>query len=463
MNRKTALILIFLLIIFSCNDDNGKEYRPAPIDISERLYAGGGTTVFSATSIAFETPAPNLSATNLAIHLDGDAEFEAAFITAPANINSGVGPIFNNNSCVACHPRDGRSAFPSDDINALSGFFLRGSIPGVGEHGGINPIPGFGGQLQNQAIFGRDAEVKFKVVYKEIVEILADGTKVILRKPTYSILESYITFPSDAILSPRLAPPVFGLGLLEAITEEDILTNQDINDLDGDGISGKANYVWDPFLKKTVIGRFGWKANASTVFIQSAAAYVEDMGITNYVFPNESGINQANGQDGLNDDPEITDDILDQVVLYCRTLGVPAPRGIETNAVKTGAAIFENIDCAKCHIPKQKSGNFPGIDAISNQTFFPYTDMLLHDMGEGLADGRPDFLANGNEWKTRPLWGIGMTNLINGHTDFLHDGRAKNITEAILWHGGEAENAKNNFKALSTEEREALLVFLNSL
>ncbi|MEE9362157.1 MAG: di-heme oxidoredictase family protein [Cellulophaga sp.] len=463
MKTKTALILIIVLITLSCKDDNGEEYTLTPVDLSERFYAGGGTTVFSATSVAFETPAPNLSAANLTTHLDGDAQFEAAFVTAPAEINSGVGPVFNHNTCIACHPKDGRAAFPSNDINALSGFFLRGSIPGVGEHGGINPVPGFGGQLQNQAIFGHDAEVKFQVVYEEKVEVLADGTKVILRKPTYSIQTSYIAFPSDAMLSPRLAPPVFGLGLLEAITEVDILANQDINDIDGDGISGKANYVWDPFTQKTVIGRFGWKANTSTVLIQSAGAYVEDMGVTNYVFPNETGINQGNGQDGLDDDPEITKAILDQVTLYCRTLGVPAPRDIGSKAVKIGAAIFENIECAKCHIPKQRSGNFLGIDAISNQTFFPYTDMLLHDMGEDLADGRPDFLANGNEWKTRPLWGIGLTDLINGHTDFLHDGRAKNITEAILWHGGEAENAKNNFKDLNTEDRKALLAFLNSL
>lgn len=465
MNKKPLIALTLYYLLVSCSDHDPSEDSNTSlpiIDLTDRLNAGGETTLFSSSSIAFGTPAPNLTANNLAIHVKGNIQFEAAFVTAPADVNSGVGPIFNNNSCVACHPRDGRAPFPND-INQLSGFFLRSSIEGTDPHGGPNPVPGFGVQLQNQAIFGHEPEVRFNVTYEDIIETFADGTQVTLKKPIYSIASSYIAMPANTLFSPRLAPPVFGLGLLEAIPETSILAQEDVNDVDGDGISGKANYVWDPETQSKKLGRFGWKANTASILVQSAGAYLEDMGITSPLFPNETGANQSNGQDGLADDPEITQQILDQVALYCRTLGVPAPRGIESDSVQRGAAIFEEINCASCHIPQQKSGNFPGIPAISNQTFYPYTDMLLHDMGEGLADGRPDFEADGNEWKTRPLWGIGLTQLINGHTDFLHDGRAKNITEAILWHGGEAQQSQEDFKALSTSDRQALLDFINSL
>lgn len=451
------------MFLSSCQaDDPVIDNEPTLLDLTERLEAGGGTTVFSENSTAFETPAPNLSAANLDIHLAGDAEFEAVFVSAPAEVNPGVGPIFNNTACIECHPKDGRASFPSNNINELSGFFLRASIPGNDPHGAPNPVPGFGFQLQNQAIFSSVPEVQFQVTYEDVVETFADGTEVVLKKPIYSVTNTYIPFPSDAMLSPRIGPPVFGLGLLEAIPETEILANQDIEDLDGDGISGKANYVWDAASEQTVIGRFGWKANTPSVLIQSAGAYVQDMGVTNPVFTVESGFGQSNGDDGISDDPELEQEILDQVVLYAQTLAVPAPRNIEDESVRRGAAIFEEITCAKCHIPKQTSGSHE-IPAIANQTFYPYTDMLLHDMGEGLADGRTDFLADGQEWKTRPLWGIGLTQLINGHTDFLHDGRAKNITEAILWHGGEALDAKEQFKQLSVEERQNLIDFVNSL
>jgi CxxC motif-containing protein (DUF1111 family) len=210
------------------------------------------------------------------------------------------------------------------------------------------------------------------------------------------------------------------------------------------------------------IGRFGWKANTATLSHQCAAAFVEDMGITNYMFTDESGFGQSNGNDGLSDDPEIAAQVLDQVIMYCRTLGVPAPRNVDAANVQRGAKLFNDLQCAACHSPRQVSGPSP-ISALAYQTFYPYTDMLLHDMGDGLADNRPDFQASGSEWKTRPLWGIGLTNLVNGHTDFLHDGRARNVTEAIMWHGGEAQHAKEKFRQLSTRQRNDLLDFINSL
>ena len=448
------------LLLFSCNSNDEEEYTDV-LDISDRLYAGGTTTVFAENSTAFRNPAPNIFGDQLTLHLEGDAQFEQAFVTAPANVNNGLGSIFNNTSCVSCHPKDGRAAFPTSILN-LSGLLLRASIAGNDGLGGPNPVPGFGTQIQNQAVFGTYPEANYNLTFENIQETLADGTVINLRKPIITLVNTYMPFPASAMLSPRIATPVFGLGLLEGIPEAALLSNQDVNDANNDGISGKANYVWDVQLQQNRIGRFGWKANATSVLIQCAGAYVDDMGVTNYVFPNETGQNQFNGQDGLSDDPEISDAILNQVTFYCKTLAVPAPRNISNINVKRGAKTFEEISCTKCHTPKQQTG-YNSITALSNQTFYPYTDLLLHDMGQALADNRPDYLASGTEWKTRPLWGIGLTQVVNGHTNFLHDGRARNLTEAILWHGGEAQTSKEKFKQLSTTKRNELLAFLNSL
>lgn len=458
---KRFFFCLSIVVLVSCQKDGGGgDYVPVA-ENPERLYAGGKTTTFLATSDAFATPAENLTSEEFDKHMDGDLQFEQTFVTAPAPVNSGLGSIFNNSACISCHPRDGRAGFPKD-MNARGGLLLRTSITGVTSKGAPIPVPGFGTQIQNHAIYGYEPEASYVVRFEESTETLADGTKISLRKPIFSLTNTYKEFPSQATLSARLASPVFGLGLLEAIPEADLLAKEDINDANGDGISGKANKVWDPSLEKEVVGRFGWKANVGTILVQSAAAYHDDMGITNYVFPEENCGDQDNCQDNSAGSPEVSDDILNTVAFYCRTLAVPAPRDIDDKTVIKGEQLFTQIDCAKCHTPKQRTGP-TDISALSNQNFYPYTDLLLHDMGEGLADGRPDFLADGNEWRTRPLWGIGLTNLINGHTEFLHDGRARNITEAILWHGGEALASKDKFKALSTEDRDALLAFLNSL
>ncbi len=455
------MLSLATFVLVSCSKDNDGEYMPLPT-AQDRIYAGGETTIFTQTSNSFNQPAPNLTSAGLEQHLRGDADFDATFVTAPAEINSGSGPIFNNRACVNCHSKDGRSPFPTD-LNSLDGgFLMRVSLPGNDEHGGPRPIPGFGTQIQNHANYGYEPEAKYQVTYTSITETLADGTKVILKKPHYSLIDTYIPMPSNALLSPRLAPAVFGLGLLEANPESQILSYQDINDDNGDGISGKANYVYDEASNTMELGRFGWKANVPTVLQQCAGAYNDDMGITSYYFPEESGTGQTNGDDGLEDDPEIEAQTLNDVAFYSRTLGVPAGRDVNDKNVLKGQGIFNRIDCAKCHIPEMQTG-YSEISAVTNQKIFPFSDMLLHDMGEGLADGRPDYNANGREWRTTPLWGVGLTQIVNGHTDLLHDGRAKNITQAILWHGGEAQAAKNAFKALSTKEREDLLAFIKSL
>ena len=452
------IVSISLMVFFaSCNKDE-TEMTWQKI---EGEMAGGATTVYIANSQAFATPAPNLSAQNLKQHLAGDLAFEVSFVSNPSPKHGGLGPAFNNNSCVACHPTDGRAAPPSN-INDMSGLFLKISLPGQAENGAPVPVPGFGTQLQHQSIYGFQKEASMQVHYEDVPVIFDDGTKVMLKKPIYSISEPYTSMPENVLISPRIGMPVFGLGLLEAITEQDILAKEDVDDANNDGISGKANYVWDPVNEKTTLGRFGWKSGTPSVLVQSAGAYNEDIGITNPLRPIESTYGQAN-EDTTSNMIEIPMEDLESVTFYAHTLGVPAGRNFDKPDVIRGRELFEKINCTACHTPSFTTGKLPGIPEVSNQKIYPYTDMLLHDMGEGLADNRVEFLANGQEWKTRPLWGIGLTSVTSGHTTFLHDGRARNLTEAILWHGGEAEESVNDFKKLTKEERELLLQFLNAL
>ncbi len=418
----------------------------------EEYFAGGQTTIFDATSAAFSSPAANLSEEHLEKHFSGDLTFEQTYVTAPASMLGGLGPVFNNTSCVSCHTLDGRGAEPS---------VFRVSLPGAAANGGPLAVPLFGTQMQDKAVVGISPEGKVTIAYIEETFYFGDGTPYYLRKPVYTITDTYSGIPANAMMSVRVAPPVFGLGLLEAISENDIVAYSDVNDLNDDGISGKPNYVWDVKNNMAKLGRFGWKANQPHLDQQTAGAFSEDMGITSPLFPSESCYGQSQ-YDGLNDDTEIDDYKLDVTSFYTKTLAVPAPRNLDDATVMKGKQLFYEANCNSCHKPSWTTG-VAEIPELSDQKIFPYTDMLLHDMGDGLADNRPDFLADGNEWKTRPLWGIGMTMIANGHTNYLHDGRARNIQEAILWHGGEAETAKEFYRNLSKEDRDALLKFLNAL
>lgn len=458
--KRISPIIGAVLVVLNCSSCN-REEEVSPSQES-RLFAGGETTIFEESSFAFSSPASNLSGMNLDQHLAGDAAFEQVFVTAPTPVNQGLGSIYNNSSCISCHPKDGRAPHPTE-LNDFTGLFLRGSVPGTDQFGGPNPIPGFGDQIQQNAVIGTSPEANFAVRYDETDVTFDDGTKVTLRKPIYYLTHTYIALPSQVMLSPRVGPPVFGLGLLEAIPEESIVALADEQDIDGDGISGKPNYVWNFETSEMELGRFGWKAINPTVLQQCAGAYNNDMGVTNPYFPIENSQGQINNNDTNSNDPELDQQSLDDAAFYCRTLAVPAPRNVDQTDVILGERIFNSLACNKCHVNKQETGSFPGIPEISNQTIYPFSDMLLHDMGFGLADDRPSYLANGQEWKTRPLWGIGLTEVVGGHTHFLHDGRARNLTEAILWHGGEASKSVSLFKALDTGNRELLITFLNSL
>jgi CxxC motif-containing protein (DUF1111 family) len=291
-----------------------------------------------------------------------------------------------------------------------------------------------------------------------------DGSSIVLTKPNYLLQNPYTSLPSDYILSPRLAPPLVGMGLLENIPETTILSFVDANDKNGDGITGKANYIYNEYTKRKELGRFGLKANTSTLALQVATAYQQDMGVTSYMQHEESadGQSQMNGVHG-DVQPELVDSLLNYVVFYVKTLAVPARRNVSDPDIKQGSVLFNDLNCSGCHRPTIQTGFDQTLAQINNQRIHPYTDLLLHDMGSALADGRPDFLATGSEWRTAPLWGIGLLDIANGTPYFLHDGRAKTLEEAILWHGGEAQKSKQQFMQLNKADRDRIVKFLKSL
>ncbi len=416
----------------------------------------------------------------------GNGIFKKNWVSAPSSTTAsdGLGPLFNARSCQSCHIKDGRGHPPPanwPDSDAVSMLF-RLSVPAqkslVNRGGGIGyfktlPEPTYGSQLQDLSIQGFEPEGKIHIDYEEISVTLNGGETVSLRKPSYSITNlAYGPLDPETMISPRIAPPMIGLGLLEAIPEADILKNADPDDKDGDGISGRPNWAADANNGKPVLGRFGWKATAPSIRQQTAEAFANDIGISNTLIRRPSGdcterqarcLSAPNGNSPGPHGVEIEDKLFDPVVFYAQNLAVPARRAPGALEILKGKQLFHEIGCAACHIPSFRTGQSPGQPYLSGQVIWPYTDLLLHDMGEGLADNRPDGEASGREWRTAPLWGVGLTQIVNGHTFFLHDGRARNITEAILWHGGEAQRSRDAFAALTREERERLIAFVNSL
>lgn len=452
----SACFCLAFLVFQSCR----KSAQVSEQDMNE-WYSGGKQTSFNSGSSAFGQMFSGLSSTKERLHTMGDASFNAVFNSDLTQLDHGLGPIFNNQSCGSCHIADGRGKSPNAG-DPLVSLLLRISIPGEDTHGGPNPVPGFGGQLQQRGIFGVQPEGDVDVSYTENAYQFPDGEPYSLRTPKFTIVNPYISLPAGVMISPRMASPVCGLGLLESIDETSILAEADENDANGDGISGRPNYGFDETSQTAKLGRFGWKAAQPTIIQQSAGAYVEDMGITNMIFKNESSIGEPQfpaGQHGY----ELGDSTLYATAYYIKSLAVPGRRNASDATVKSGKNTFNTIGCVKCHNASYTTGANMIFPELSNQLIYPYTDLLLHDMGTGLADNRPDFRATGTEWRTPPLWGIGLTTIVNGHNNFLHDGRARNLIEAIMWHDGEAANAKNGFKNLGKSDRDALITFLNSL
>lgn len=454
-----AYCLTALLSALACADSTASDRTPR---IPDTELSAGSATVFDLTGRAFEQPIPTLTGARLAHHELGDSLFAAGFIDGATGMapNVGLGPLFNNTSCFACHELNGRGQ-PPVVPRAFRGMLFRLSIPAFVPDGPPAPVPGYGGQLQNRAIVGTTPEGTVDITYERVSGQFADGSTYELQRPVYQLAATYAPLPPNVLMSPRIAPQIVGLGLLESVPDAEVLVRADESDRDGDGISGKANVVSGGITTGRQLGRFGHKASTASLLIQAATAYNEDVGITSPALPIENCAAQlpicaAHA-------PDVTSEHLNAVVFYTRTLAVPARRDIHDPDVRRGAELFASARCSACHAPTLRTGARALEPELANLTIHPYSDLLLHDMGPELADGRPDFRASGSEWRTPPLWGIGLSAFVAGHTRFLHDGRARNLEEAVLWHGGEALAAREVYRRLTKTERDALLRFLGSL
>ena len=448
----------------------------------ERLSGGSATSRRRFDRDAFSQPSANISFEARAQFAIGNGLFRRPWVSSPSSTRSadGLGPLYNARSCQRCHLKDGRGHPPVDADDSAVSMLIRLSVPPRSreEHAllasgraAVLPEPTYGTQLQDVAVPGLAAEGKIRITRTERVVAFEDGTKVVLEEPRYAIVDSrYGPLDPQFMMSPRIAPPMIGLGLLEAIAAPDILAGADPDDTDGDGITGRARWVWSPEHGRMMLGRFGWKAGAASIVDQSAAAMSGDIGVSSPLAPAPWG-ECTERQQACRAGPHGADaggleapaSVMDAIVFYTRNLAVPARRDENDPTVLRGKALFYRIGCTGCHTPKHATRRDWPVEELAGQLIWPYTDLLVHDMGEGLADGRPEGGASGREWRTAPLWGIGLTEVVNGHTRFLHDGRARNLVEAILWHGGEAEAARAAFQSLAKSDREALLVFLNSL
>ncbi|MEJ7929819.1 di-heme oxidoredictase family protein [Ramlibacter sp. AN1015] len=441
---------------------------------------GGATTVVATGKNAFSFPAANLADAERTRFVIGNSFFKRNWVEAPSSTRArdGLGPHFIARSCGACHTLDGRGAPPQllngvNDTQPLA-LLLRLSIPGDADpHLGVRPEPTYGDQFTNAAVRGVQPEGEVELRETLVHGRFADGSRYTLRKPAFGLRAlAHGPLHPQVQLSARIAPQIIGMGLLEAIPEGEILANARAQADTPGPVKGTPNRVWDAAAQKTMLGRFGWKANVATVLHQTAAAFNADMGITSSLFPREACtavqkdcLSAPRGGDGGR--PEIDDKTLEDVAFYSATIAPPARRAPDDAQVRAGQALFARAQCAACHRPEYVTASGPfarlASKALQGQRIFPYTDLLLHDMGEALADGRPDFLANGRQWKTPPLWGLGLLREVNGHQRLLHDGRADGVLEAILWHGGEAEDSRRTVLEMTRAERDALVKFVESL
>ena len=461
----------------------------APVDFSkaqpfEAMSGGAATSVAPPSRDAFSQPFANLSFRGEQDFRVGNGLFRKLWVSSPSSTRSsdGLGPLFNARSCQRCHLKDGRGHPPEGPDDPATSLFLRLSVPpGNAEQrkqikDGTRLVigePTYGSQLQDFAVPGLPAEGQLTINYQETVVMLNGGEVVQLRAPRYGIRNpGYGPLAPDTMISPRIAPQMIGLGLIDAIHPGDIFSNADPDDRDGDGISGRVSMVRDPVTGEMMPGRYGHKASTATVLAQSAGAFAGDIGISSRLAPDPYGecterqldcLEKPHGVQPAISDYEATDTILDLVVFYSKNLAVPVRRDTGSPQVLRGKQVFHNAGCAVCHRPSYVTSRKAEQPEHRFQLIWPFTDLLLHDMGEGLADNRPVGNANGREWRTAPLWGIGLTETVSGHTYFLHDGRARNLLEAILWHGGEARASRDRVVDMPAEQRRDLIRFLESL
>jgi len=465
---------LFMALCLSACDDAPRFTKAEPGEAR----SGGAATVRKTDQNSFSLPSANLPPSRRVDFSVGNSFFRSPWVIAPSTTTArdGLGPLFNTNACQGCHIKDGRGHPPPPDAPNAVSMLVRLSIPDAPQYArlieqvGVVPEPVYGGQFQDMAVPGVAPEGKVRVDYTPVPVRFKDGTEVELRKPVLQFSQlGYGPMHPDTRFSARVAPPMIGLGLLEAIPEEAILANAAAQAKENNGINGRPNRVWDDAQQKTVMGRFGWKAGQPNLNQQNVHAFSGDMGLTTSLRPFDDctdaqiACKQAPNGNGPDGEPEVSDNILRLVLFYTRNLAVPARRDVDSPQVLAGKNLFFQAGCQSCHTPRFTTAANAAEPELANQVIRPYSDLLLHDMGEGLADQRSEFKASGRDWRTAPLWGIGLTETVSGHTQFLHDGRARNLMEAVLWHGGEAENAKQQVLTFNAEQRAALLAFLNSL
>jgi CxxC motif-containing protein (DUF1111 family) len=397
----------------------------------------------------------------------GKSFFRIPWVEAPSatTARDGLGPLFSANTCIHCHPGNGAGFATNAEGNLNRALVMRLSVPSAKNLNnesevrtqGFAPEPNYGAQLSVSGVFGVPSEGRPSVTYEEIKGRYPDGTPYALRNPLYRIEElNYGPLHEGANIAPHIAPALVGLGALERISEESILAHADEEDRDKDGISGRANYVYSPETKGMMLGRYTWKAAAPTVRHQVANAMHNDMGLSTSLYSEE---NCTPSQKECNEAPrgrgefDVPDARLDAVTYYVTSLRIPKQRRLEEG--HRGRELFAQLGCAKCHVESYET--------TDGLTVHPYSDLLLHDMGEALSDGHADFRATPREWRTPPLWGAGLYQAVSGEANYLHDGRARSFEEAILWHGGEGEASKQAFMHLDRKERRMLIEFLGSI
>ncbi|WP_300424328.1 di-heme oxidoredictase family protein [uncultured Thalassolituus sp.] len=480
-NFKPALCRLsaFILIAFSL----GCTHEPEPWGtLAQEHKPAGEATVAVPRPVRFDLPVPQLSDTQKPLFYAGRALAQQPWVKAPTATTQrdGLGPLFNARSCLACHLNGGRGEMPDKAGESLFTAFVRISVSGLDEHEGANPEPVYGTQIQNQSVSlssqlgippqpgELQAEAHVSVRWLEEKFRYPDGHETVLRKPEIVIRDlSNGPLQSDTMMSLRNAPGMYGMGLLAAIPEQSLDALADPQDKNSDGISGRRNQVWDPVSQSIRAGRFGLKANRPDLPVIVAAAFAHDIGITNALFPHQPCtqaqplcLKQPDGND--EEGTELSNNLLNMTVNFVRDSAVPASRLGEQHIA--GRQVFYDAGCQQCHQPSFVTAGLPGAEYLGQQTIWPYTDLLLHDMGPGLADGRPDFLATGSEWRTAPLWGLGLQRKVTGgRLSLLHDGRARSVEEAVLWHGGEAAAARNYFIQLPMVQRRELEIFVEAL
>ena len=444
--------------------------------VDDGTLSAGSFTIRRFDRQAFSEPAPVLTHKQRHMFMVGRSVFNRQWAAITSlNGDWGLGPTFVADRCSACHVNTGRGSPPKSSAEQLLSVLVRLSIPGTDEHGGPKPHPDYGDQFQNRSMDGRNVDLAYAgspvpneadlfLDWEEQTVSFADGETVTLRKPKLRIENlKFGELGSDVMMSLRMAPPLVGVGFLDAVSEEAILSIAEKQR--GQNFNGRPNRVWDAVNKRMALGRYGWKANVPSLKQQIAAAALGDMGVNSNLFPEQNcpPVQTICAKQLPGNFPEIIDHEIDAVELWLQGLAVPARREVNDPEVRRGAELFAKAQCAVCHVPDLKTGQFPKLPQLSDQVFHAYTDMLLHDMGDGLADGRPDFEAGARDWRTPPLWGLGLSQTVSASTAMLHDGRARNVSEAILWHGGEAEGSRELFRNMRKRDRDALVKFVEAI